>query len=357
MKKNHKNRRYAASEKEKKGNAFLEFLDTRHGKVIFSLLCAVLILVGGVLTTGGYFLSKIGYTPLSDFGLASSIPPEEKDAGSDGIQNAKAMQFANGDIMSDPDVKNILLIGSDTRGGEKYGRSDTMMLVSINSKTNQVKLVSFLRDLYVKIDGMQDTRINSSYAYGGPKLLIDTIQKNFRVKIDNYVNIDFQSFSDTIDILGGVSINLTQAEAKELNNNPSYFQTGSVQRVSAGLNHLSGSGALAYARIRHIDSDFGRTSRQRKVISAILSSLKRSNPAQLIGIANSVFPLVHTDLDNPQIVTLASQAVSILGNDTEQLAIPVDGAYQSQKIRGMSVLVPDIEKNKAALWKFLYNIG
>jgi LCP family protein required for cell wall assembly len=348
--------RYATSHQGKSSNNFWAFLDSRHGKVIYSLLCVVLILVGSVLTTGGYFLSKIGYTPLSDFQLASSIPPEEKDAGTDGIADPDAMRFASGEIKSDPNVKNILLIGTDTRGGEKYGRSDSMMLVSINSKTNQVKLVSFLRDLYVKINGMQDTRINSAYAYGGPKLLIETIEDNFRVKIDNYVTIDFQSFSDAVDILGGVTITLTKAEANELNNNPSYFVTGKVQKVAAGVNHLSGSAALSYARIRHIDSDFGRTGRQRKVISAILSSLKHSNPAQLLNLANSVLPLVTTDLDNAQIVTLTSQASAILSNDTQQRAIPVEGAYTSEKIRGMSVLVPDIEKNKAALWKFLYNI-
>jgi polyisoprenyl-teichoic acid--peptidoglycan teichoic acid transferase len=204
---------------------------------------------------------------------------------------------------------------------------------------------------------MRDTRINASYAYGGPKLLIDTIQNNFRVKIDNYVTIDFQSFAKAVDILGGVSINLTKAEADELNKNAwMYFVAGSPQKVSAGVNHLNGNGALAYARIRYIDSDFGRTGRQRKVISAILSSLKHSNPAQLMSIADSVLPLVKTDLDDSQIVALATQASAILNNDTQQLAIPVKGAYKSEKIRGMDVLVPDIEKNKAALWKFLYNI-
>jgi polyisoprenyl-teichoic acid--peptidoglycan teichoic acid transferase len=345
--------RYATSNREK---SIKQFLDSRKGKVLFSLLCVVLILVGSVLTVGGYFLSKIGYTPLSDFELASSIPPEEKDAGTEGITNPDAMQFASGDLKSDPNIKNILLIGSDTRGGEKYGRSDSMMLLSINSKTNQIKLVSFLRDMYVKINGMRDTRINASYAYGGPKLLIDTIQNNFRVKIDNYVTIDFQSFDKAVDILGGVSVTLTKAEVNELNNHPDYFVTGNVQKVTVGVNHLSGSGALAYSRIRYIDSDFGRTGRQRKVISAILSSLKHSNPAQLMSIADSVLPLVKTDLDDSQIVALATQASAILNNDTQQLAIPVKGAYKSEKIRGMSVLVPDIEKNKAALWKFLYNI-
>lgn len=358
MKKNNTHRHYVAARQNRSSNAFLAFLDTRHGKVLFSVLCVILILGGSVLTTGGYFLSRIGYTPLSDFGLAGSIPPEEKDAGGGiGDANPAVQQFGTGDIKSDPNIKNILLIGSDTRGGEKYGRSDTMMVVSVNSKTNQVKLVSFLRDLYVKINGMQDTRINSAYAYGGPKLLIDTIQNNFRVKIDNYVTIDFRSFEQAVDILGGVSISMTQAEVNELNNNPSYFEDGNVQRVSPGVNHLNGSGALAYSRIRHIDSDFGRTKRQRKVISSIMSSLKHSNPAQLLNLANSVLPLVKTDLDNSQIVSLTTQASAILGNDTQQLAIPADGAYKSDKIRGMAVLVPDIDKNKSLIWKFLYNIG
>lgn len=347
------NRRRAAS-----SGRFVRFLRTRHGKVIFVLLCVLFLLTGSVLVSGNYLLSKINYTPLDQFGLGS-VPSDEVDSLDPNVpvdDNPGAMKFGTGAILSDPNIQNILLIGSDTRGGEKYGRSDSMLMLSVNKKTNQVKMVSFLRDLYVKIDGMQDNRINAAYAYGGPKLLADTIEKNFRVKIDNYVRVDFQSFQKLINLLGGVSIRLTAAEAKELNNNAGTYAVGSgMQRVSAGVNRLNGTTALAYARIRHIDSDFGRTQRQRNVIGAIFQSFKSSNPATLWNVANQILPLVQTDLSGGQIQGLVFSAASLMDNPVEQQAIPAQGMYQSKYIRKMAVLLPDIEKNKTLLWKFIYN--
>lgn len=334
------------------------FLRTRHGKVIFITACVVLILVGSTFVGGEYLLSKIGHMGQNEFGLADSVPSDETASGPGSgytVDNdPAAMHFGTGPILSDPDIQNILLIGSDTRGNEKYGRSDSMLLLSVNHKTNQVKMVSFLRDLYVKIDGMKDNRINASFAYGGPKLLIDTIQNNFRIKIDKYVCVDFSSFQKAIDAVGGVSINLTSKEAQELNANPGVYGNG-MQKVSPGLNRLNGATALGYARIRHIDSDFGRTQRQRNVLQALMTSVKHSSPGTMLQIANTVFPLLKTDLNNSEIIGLISQASSFLNNQSEQISVPQTGAYQAKYIRKMNVLVPDIEKNKQIIWKFLYN--
>lgn len=332
---------------------------TRHGGIIFVTVCVLLILMGGALVVAEGLLFKIDFKPLDNYQLASSFPADEiAPQPQDGFssEDYSSMQFGTGTVLRDPNIQNILLIGSDTRGGEEYGNSDTMMLLSINNKTKQVKMVSFLRDLYVKINGMRDNRINASYAYGGPRLLINTIENNFKIKIDNYICADFQSFETIIDSVGGVQMSLTKAEAKELNTHPeTYFVDGKVQEVSAGINHLNGAGALGYVRIRHIDSDFGRTERQRKVLGAVMSSLKHSSPITLVGLANSVIPLVKTDLTNSQVLSLISQTSSLLGNQTVQTAIPADGDYEPNTIRGMDVFVPDIEKNKAVIWKLLYN--
>ena len=346
--------------KGKNNTRFKSFLLTRHGGIIFVTLCILLILTGSVLVGAESLLSRIGYQAKDDFQLASSFPADEigpqSQESSLVSEDYSSMQFGTGSVLSDPNIQNILLIGSDTRGGEGYGNSDTMLLLSINSKTKQVKMVSFLRDLYVKINGMRDNRINASYAYGGPKLLIDTIESNFKIKIDNYASINFQSFEKAIDIVGGVRMNLTKAEARELNSHPDiYFINGRIQRVSTGMNTLNGAGALGYARIRHIDSDFGRTERQRKIVEAALSSLKHSNPVTLFNFANSIFPLVKTDLTNSQILSLISETSSVLSGQMQQTAIPVEGDYKPDEIRGMDVLVPDIEKNKEVIWKLLYN--
>lgn len=338
----------------------ITFWKSKKGKVIIITLAVIVVVLGVVIGGMGYYLSKINHTNQNDFGLASGLPSDEVDSDVDSNipvnNNPDAMQWATGDIVSDPNIQNILLIGSDTRGGEKYGRSDTMLVLSLNKSTKQLKMVSFLRDLYVKIDGLKDNRINASYSYGGPKLLIDTLQNNFRFKIDNYVRVDFNSFKKLINMVGGVQVTLTQAEANEINNHPgTYFTNGETQRVKAGLNTLNGAGALAYSRIRHIDSDFGRTQRQRNVLAALMGSMKSSNVGTLMNIANDVLPNVQTDLSNAQIVELALNASTYMSNIGGQMAVPGDGTYKSERIRGMSVLVPDVEKNKANIWKLLYN--
>lgn len=336
------------------------FLKTKQGKVVVIVLAVIVVILGVVVGGTGYYLSKINHTNLDNFGLASGLPSDEVDSNIDSNipvdNNPDAMQWGTGDIVSDPNIQNILLIGSDTRGDEKYGRSDTMMVLSLNKSTKQIKTVSFLRDLYVKINGLKDNRINAAYSYGGPKLLIDTLQSNFRFKIDNYVRVDFNSFKKLINMVGGVQITLTEKEANEINNHPgTYFTNGETQRVKAGLNTLNGAGALAYSRIRHIDSDFGRTQRQRNVMTSLMKSLKGSSVGTLMGIANEVLPNVQTDLSNMQIMDFALNGNSYMSNVGGQLTIPGDGLYKSERIRGMSVLVPDVEKNKAAVWKFLYN--
>ena len=340
-----------------RAGGFGAFLFSKPGKVIFLVLCALFLVAGSGCLWVESMISKIQYVPLGDDvpvlseSMAASVTAELDDGesleSSAAEDNTPLMEFGTGDIQSDPDIQNILLIGADT-WGNTYGRSDTMMVVSVNRKTNAVKMVSFLRDLYVKIDGYEDTRLNAAFAYGGARLLIDTLQNNFRFKIDNYVSIDFTSFEKTIDIIGGVQISLTQEEADAI-----YSDCG-VQ-LSAGMNTLDGTTALSYARIRCIDSDFQRTGRQRKVISAVLSSLKQSSPVTLINLANSILPLMQTKLANSQILDRIYSAPSLLSGSMSQLAIPADDAYYSDKIRGMAVLVPDIEANKELVWKFLYD--
>lgn len=325
--------------------------------VVFSVL---FLLVGsGMCFVDGLF-SGFNHVDRNSFGVDSGFNVNEEDESVDPnlpVNNdPSAMQFGSGSIISDSNILNILLIGSDTRGNEKYGRSDSMMIVSINKKTKQVKLTSLLRDMYVKIDGLQDNRINVAYGHGGPKLLADTIEKNFRVKLDNYVRVDFESFKKLINMVGGVQITLTQAEANEINNHPgTYFTNGETQRVKAGLNTLNGAGALAYSRIRHIDSDFNRTQRQRTVIEALLKSMKSSSAGTIWSVVSEMRQYVQTDLTNSQLFDLSMNSLSYLSNPLQQLSILASGAYQSENIRGMAVLVPNIEKNKALIWKFIYN--
>ncbi len=352
-----------SSSKRQPSNKLLNFFNRKSGKVILVIFSVIFLLSGTGLIGMNYYLSKINYTPQSDFGLVSSqIGDEKDDISGPTNNNPDAMQFGTGNILSNPNIQNILLIGSDTRGNEQYGRSDSMMIMSINKSTKQVKVTSLMRDMYVKIPGFQDNRINVAYANGGPKLLIETIQDNFRVKIDNYVRVNFSSFQKLIDLVGGVQITLTQAEAKELNNHYStYFgeastkQTGSRVTFRAGTMTLNGTCALAYSRIRHIDSDFGRTQRQRNVLTSLMSSVKHSNILTIMNVANEILPLIQTDIPRDQILGFANDATALTSQTLQQCHLPADNAYKSESIRGMSVLVPNVEANKKVLWKFIYN--
>lgn len=330
-----------------------KFLDTLHGKIIFSSLCVLMTLAGAALITGETLLSRINHVALSSIGTGNPSPD------SDG-------QKEDDSLLGNSDVFNLLLVGNDTRGGEKYGNSDTMLLLSINKKTNQLKMVSFLRDLYVPIEGFKErNRINASFEVGGPSLLKDTIERNFGVRIDKYACIDFKGFEKAIDTVGGVTVTLTKDEAQELNGDPETYFSGigeKPEKVSVGTQKLDGVQALAYSRIRHLDNDFHRTQRQRNVIAALMSSMKNSNPLTLLGMANEVCPMIQTDLTTPEIEQLMLfKAPAVMKGNLQQFTVPADGAFKNgvhfQDDVRMEVLEPDIPKNRKLVQNFLYGTG
>lgn len=241
-------------------------------------------------------------------------------------------------IGTEDSIVNILLIGQDRRPGEARARSDSMILVSFNKDTNKITLASFLRDNYVQIPGgYQDNRLNTAYAIGGMSLLDETLEVNFGVSIDANVEVDFSGFSEIIDILGGVDIELTSAEASHLNSNNGWS-------LSAGVNHLDGEQALAYARIRKLDSDFGRTSRQRNVLTALIDEFKNISLGEALELVDEIFPLLTTDMSNMDIIGYVTDLLPMLSSaEIDNVHIPGDGNYYNATIRGMSVLVPDLE--------------
>lgn len=347
--KTHKRTVASRSAKRYPKGSFLHFVYSKAGKITIGVLAVLLLLVGSGMLYGYSLLSRINYTPLDQFEQVDSIA-EEKDELTSGmvvVNNPDEMQFSDGDVMQDGAVQNILLIGSDTRGNEVYGRSDSMILVSVDRKHNKLKMTSLMRDMYVKIPGREDNRINAAYAYGGPALLIDTIEQNFKVHIDNYVRIDFNSFEKMIDLVGGVPITISEAEAEEIN-----ADLGTS--YGAGTYVMSGASALRYARIRHVDSDFGRTQRQRNVLETLLKELKGSSVGTINNFLNQILPLVQTDLTQGALVGLAAESPTLMSWPLSQARLPADGEYASRYIREMAVLVPDVEANKQVLQDFIY---
>lgn len=245
-------------------------------------------------------------------------------------------------------VINILLVGSDTRDPGKRGRSDSMILCSYNRKTKTMVMTSLLRDMYVQIPGYQDNRINAAYVFGGLQLMNKTLELNLGVKVDGNFVIEFEGFSKVIDLVGGVDITLTQAEANFMNKNA--HDSKMKGQFHSGKMHLAGEDALFYARIRKIDSDFGRAQRQRTVMMAVYEKCKNLSLTQLYNLMDEVLPLMTTDLSNSQIMGYAGEFLPVLAEiKIETCHIPVDGTYRNARIRNMAVLVPDLEANRRVL--------
>lgn len=251
-------------------------------------------------------------------------------------------------IPQDDQVYNMLLIGTDNLGNEVNGRSDTMMILSVNKRTNEIHIASLMRGLYVKIPGHGYSMLNASFSWGGAKLLLQTIEDNFRVHIDDYLLIDFSGFQQAIDTIGGVTINLTEAEAAYLN------KANPAADLKSGANHLNGTQALAYARIRKLDSDFKRTGRQRNVIEALIKESSSLSLGQLDQLARQILPLIKTNKSGPAMLKLALNGYSWIDYPISQLMLPIDGTHKMIIVRKAQMEQYDALKNIEALHRFLY---
>ncbi len=267
-------------------------------------------------------------------------------------------------VMSSSSVKNILLIGTDSRG-EDRGRSDSMILLSINSKTNKINMVSLMRDTYVQVPGYGGCKLNAAYSYGGPELLMDTIEENFYINIDDYVTVNFMSFANIVDAVGGVEIEVNDSEADAIN-----VLLDSKEGVSmfgqpdeddylngGGTYNLNGKQALCYSRLRKVgNADFERTERQRKVLSGILKNAATLNPLKIGSVAGDALPSMTTNMSKGSMYLLSLRLpLFLIGYDIEQLRIPAEDTYWGSDIDGESVLEIDFDANIEMIKKDLYD--
>lgn len=258
------------------------------------------------------------------------------------------------------DIFNILVIGCDTRKKGGVGRSDAMILFSVNEDTEKIHMTSIMRDSYVSIPGKGNNRINAAYAFGGGRLLIDTIETNFGADVDKYVSFDFYSFVDVVDSISGIEVEVTEAEIPVLNsyvkelNKLNGREEGTYYVTESGLQHLNGTQALGYARIRYVgDGDFERTNRQRIVIAKVFEKAKTLNILEINDLLNTFLPQVKTNLTQEEILSLMLKALDYLQYDLESHRLPVDDSWKYMRVNGMSVLGIDLEKNQKALQEFI----
>ena len=298
-------------------------------RLITTLLILLLLLFGMYSCTSLSLIKKLNYVPTGN---------RERTSGA--IDRSY--------------VTSVLLIGTDGRSLDERGRSDTMMLVSINSSTKKIHVTSFMRDSYVEIPGYGWDKLNASYSYGGAELLMDTIEHNFGVKIDDYVSINFLSFASIVDSVGGIDVDLSDAEAGEIN----VILQAEVNQImgdnvtddllsGGGKNvHLIGKQALAYARIRHIgNADFERTERQRRVVDLVMNKMKSFSPIMMKNLASNVLPDVSTNMETSELYLLSLRAPMLLSYERVPLQIPVDGSYYGESTPSGDALIVDLDSN------------
>ena len=318
------------TKRKKKGN-----------KTPFIIFGAVSVLIL-VLLMGCYFIIKHYYSKMNrvpidreDYTVLEETESFTDDVTNDSMETSavgedtpldeldefqkaalEAAKNAGIDDLKTEDVYNILLIGSDTREIGEDGRSDTMMLVSINNKTKRIVCTSFLRDLYVYLPKKDKwNKINAAYAYGGVNLLLDTIEYNFSISIDQYIMVDFFSFVNVVDILGGLDVDVQEDELYWCNQyiHASNLLLGEpehsdyLEKADGSFQHLSGKQVLAYSRFRYVgNADFSRTERQRKVIGYIFDKIKTSDFTTLKKLLDSFLPQITTSISESYFIELLS---------------------------------------------------
>ena len=328
---------------------------------VIGIILAILILIGV-----GYAWSKLslidtnGEDDFSASDIDSDIDLSEMDSITDANSlNELLVKWATngGDLMQSKHVKNVLLIGKDS----KSSLADSMILASVNDQTKQITLVSFYRDCYIYIqpEGKKPSfgKLNSAYSRGGAKCVINTIQNNFKIKIDDYVMVDYSSFPKIIDALGGVDVTVTAKEANYLNATwQNWSLTGNPVSYKAGVNHLNGEKALMFCRIRKLDSDIGRTERQRRVISSIITSFKSAGVSKINAAVNELFPNVKTSMTRTEILSFAADAVSSgwLNYPMSQATMPPEKMANGGYLGDQWVWIVDYEGSAYQLQELLY---
>lgn len=277
-----------------------------------------------------------------------------------------------GNYVNDPDtmlyssdIKNILIIGEDARDTSSRGLSDSMILLSVNKKNHKLQMTSFMRDIYTEIDGYDYEKLNAAYAYGGAELLKDTIEDNFKIRIDGCVTVNFIAVAHIVDAVGGVQITVSASEANAVNE-ILYSEVNEIMGdnpnddflpVADGTFMLNGKQALSYSRIRYVgDADFERTQRQRTVITQIMSRMKKINPAKFNANITKALSYIGSDMSVTDMYLLSLRLpVLVTSYEPEQLRVPADGTWSYDETwDGMSIINVDFYANTEYLKNNIY---
>ena len=312
-------------------------------KILFVILILIISIVATSIFTLNHYMSKIERVEID-----RSVVTET------GKEPAK----------EDKNLITIALLGADFSQNEKYGNfygaSDSTMILGIDKKNNRIKLFSLMRDLYLDLPDGGKSNLNYTMATKGPELILKTINYNFNLTVDKFIYVSLHTLPQIIDKLGGVELNITEDELKYINgyiaNIDSKNGTSTSPITSSGLQTLNGTQASAYCRIRYTEGrDFKRTERHRDVLAALFNKFKTASIVDLTSIMNDILPLVTTNLTNTEILSIATEVLSMGVPDIEQSRFPLDGKSE-MILTDMYHMVVDIESTTNDIHKFLYSL-
>lgn len=368
-----KEKKAAKGKKGKKCNPVASFFWTnkrRRAKNLFFLLTVCILAVASGVGYVSNMLDSINYDDKRQ-GQSVNVPQDNivddedvkimKAINSAGSLNEYLYEWSNngGELRSSKNVINVLLVGLDSATAlEEGGRSDSLILVSLNKKTKKINMTSFFRDTWTYMDIAGNGRygkMNSSYYFGADDALLDTLEKDFKIDIDYYVAVDFSSFTDIINALGGLTVEVQQYEAE-------YINRTTVHTIDYGpAVKLNGYEALVFARIRHSDSDsdVSRTRRQRQVISALINSAKGASFSQLSSALDTLFKYVKTDLTKMQILSYAAQALANGWVNYEIVQTPIsdEDVFRTGWVGDQSVVIMDFPLAAQRVQEAIYGVG
>jgi polyisoprenyl-teichoic acid--peptidoglycan teichoic acid transferase len=311
---------------------------------IVSLVIVLLCIGGGALYVSRMF-NKVNKEVISqnpvDIGINPELEQKLEESG------------------KDKKIINIALFGLDQRTVKERGRSDSIMILTIDEQHNKIKLSSIMRDSYVNIDGHGQDKINHAYAFGGPQLAVKTINENYNLNIKDYVSVNFFGLAKIIDSLGGVTIDVKESEVNVINANAAGTASLGKETVTpiegAGKQVLNGYQAVGYSRERHTgNGDFERTDRQRRVLSAIMKKVQALGPTKYNSVVSEFLPQVLTNMSSMDIIKLGTNVFSSDTKTIEQVRFPLDDYCKGKRIGGIYYLTFDEEATKEQIHKFIF---
>lgn len=346
----------------------------RHGgripKAVWITITILILLLAGFYLVFHYFYSRLNISAVGEE-VQFEAEDDWKDQLSDellgdldkylqeSLENEADWDYSAADVM------NILLIGVDNDyapGMNDRGNADGLIIVSINKTTKQVILTSLMRDIYVSVPAGYNTKITLSYHYGGTQVLIDTIEKNFSIPIDNYILVNYFNIIELVDAVGGLYMDVTsdelywmESKIKNLNQLLDLPEEANyISPTEEGTILLNGVQTAAYMRIRYAgDGDFDRTERAREVLLGLKDRAMEMSATEFLNFANTVLPMITTDLSQSQTLSLITNAPTYMGYDMVSNRIPIDDSWYYADING-SVVVIDFSVNRDFLYRSVY---